>query len=281
MTTQEAFDRLTRPILLVGAGNMGGALLRGWLAAGLGADRLIVRDPSPKQAVAREIAAHGVRLNFTEDALIEADPAAVVLAVKPQLLPDVLADMKPLGGDRLFVSIAAGTKLATLAETLGAGPKVRAMPNTAAEIGRGVTGLVANDEVSAAQRELATALFAAVGQAVWVETERQIDMVTAISGSGPAYVFYLAECLTAAGEALGLPKEAARQLAEGTVSGAGDLIRVSEEPSAQLRRNVTSPNGTTEAALNVLMNEGGLAPLIRRTTEAAYGRARELGGESD
>jgi pyrroline-5-carboxylate reductase len=180
--------------------------------------------------------------------------------------------------DALFLSIAAGKTLATFSEALGADAAiVRAMPNTPAAIGKGITVCVAGGTASEAQRDLCTALLESVGTVAWIDNERLMDAVTALSGSGPAYVFYLIECMAAAGQAVGLPPELADMLARQTVAGAGALVEASEtESTATLRRNVTSPNGTTEAALNVLMGENGLAPLLRHAIEAAARRSKEL-----
>lgn len=271
--------KLQRPLVLVGAGKMGGALLSGWLADGLSPKQVFVRDPSPSDEAAKFILGAGVHLNAAIDDLAARKPSVVLLAVKPQLMDQVLPDLAPLvAPDALFISIAAGTSLHRLKELLGAEARiVRAMPNTPASVGRGMTVACANALVSPEQQALASELLAAVGDVDWVESEPLIDAVTAISGSGPAYVFYLAECLAAAGEALGLEPALALRLARATVSGAGEMLhRLDDEPST-LRKNVTSPGGTTAAALDVLMGEGGLSPLLRRATAAARDRSRELG----
>jgi pyrroline-5-carboxylate reductase len=270
---------LDRPLVLVGAGKMGGALLSGWLAGGLEPKKVLVRDPAPSPDIARLIAERGIPLNFPVADLAARQPSVVLLAVKPQAMAAVLPELAPLAGpDTLFVSIAAGTSLHRLSELLGEGlHAVRAMPNTPSAVGRGMTVACANARVSAAQRELATMLLAAVGEVGWVESEPLIDAVTAISGSGPAYVFYLTECLAAAGEALGLDAGLAMRLARATVSGAGEMLHQLDDAPSTLRRNVTSPGGTTAAALDVLMGEGGLSQLMRRAATAARDRARELG----
>ncbi len=270
---------LERPLVLVGAGKMGGALLSGWLANGLSPALVCLRDPEPPADVARLAVREGISLNATIRDIALRQPAVVVVAVKPQAMAGVLPDLAPLAGpDTVFLSIAAGTGLQRLQDLLG--PEVhavRAMPNTPASIGRGISVACANKRVTVAQRKTAGALLEAVGAIAWVESEAQIDAVTAISGSGPAYVFYLVECLAAAGEALGLAPELAMTLARETVSGAGEMLHRQGEPASVLRANVTSPGGTTAAALDVLMGEGGLSPLMRRAALAARDRARELG----
>lgn len=270
---------LQRPLVLVGAGKMGGALLSGWLGKGLSPKQVFVRDPAPSPDVARLIAERGIALNFSVADIAARKPAVVLLAVKPQAIESVLPELGRLvSPDTLFLSIAAGTNLLRLQELLGGEiAAVRAMPNTPAAIGRGVTAAFANAQASAEQRALAGDLLAAVGDVGWVASEPLIDAVTAISGSGPAYVFYLAECLAAAGEALGLDPTLATQLARATVSGAGEMLRQLPDDATTLRKNVTSPGGTTAAALDVLMGEGGMSPLMRRATAAARDRARELG----
>lgn len=270
---------LQRPLVLVGAGKMGGALLSGWLDKGLPPKQVFVRDPSPTPDVARLIAERGIPLNFSIADLAARNPSVVLLAVKPQAMESVLPELRALvSPDTLFLSIAAGTSLLRLKELLGGEiAAVRAMPNTPAAIGRGITAAFANAQATAEQRALASDLLAAVGEVGWVDSEPQIDAVTAISGSGPAYVFYMTECLAAAGEALGLAPELAMQLARATVSGSGEMLHQLPDEAALLRKNVTSPGGTTAAALDVLMGEGGLSPLMRRATAAARDRARELG----
>jgi pyrroline-5-carboxylate reductase len=270
---------LQGPLVLVGAGKMGGALLSGWLANGLDAKSVIVRDPTPAPDVAQLIATRGLGLNFSVEDIAARKPAVVVLAVKPQLMDAVLPDLAPLvAPDTLFISIAAGTSLYALKSLLGEDVRVvRAMPNTPSAVGRGMTACYANPLVSGQQRNVADALLSAVGDVGWVDSEALIDAVTAISGSGPAYVFYLTECLAAAGEGLGLEPALAMQLARATVSGAGEMLHQMPDEAATLRKNVTSPGGTTAAALDVLMGEGGLSPLMRRAATAARDRARVLG----
>ncbi|MFN3971229.1 MAG: pyrroline-5-carboxylate reductase [Gemmobacter sp.] len=261
-----------RGLVLVGCGKMGSALLAGWLAAGVPADAAHVMEPAPSDW----LRGTGVRLNGP---MPEA-PAVVVVAVKPQMMGEALPRIAAMGGGAtLFVSIAAGTRIAAFEAVLGAGtPIVRTMPNTPAMVGRGITAVCGNRAAGPGHLALTRALMAAVGQVVDLEGEHQIDAVTAVSGSGPAYVFHLIEALAAAGEAQGLPAGVAMQLARATVSGAGELAYQSPETAAQLRINVTSPGGTTAAALAVLMDAGmGLAPLMARAVEAAAARGRELG----
>ena len=263
-------------LLLVGCGKMGGALLNGWLERSL-AQRLVVVEPGP--GAAGFAGKPGVEVLAAAEA-IAADlvPAVIVLAVKPQAMEGVLpAYRRFAAGGALFLSIAAGKTLASFARALGGDAAVvRAMPNTPAAIGRGIAVACANARVSPAQRALAERLLAAVGEVGWVQDEALIDAVTAVSGSGPAYVFLLIECLAKAGEAAGLPAGLATRLARATVVGSGELARLSPESAAALREAVTSPGGTTRAALDVLMAKDGLEPLLRRAVLAAAKRSREL-----
>jgi len=255
---------------------MGGALLRGWRERGL-AQRYVVVEPGPGGG---EFAGNrDVTLAAAAEALPpELRPGAIVLAVKPQAMATVLpAYRRFVADDVLVLSIAAGKTLGFFARQLGdRAAVVRAMPNTPAAIGRGIAVLCANAAVGKTQRHRAEALLAAVGEVAWVEDQALLDAVTAVSGSGPAYVFLLIECLTAAAIAEGLPAELALRLARATVAGAGELARRSSEPPARLRENVTSPGGTTRAALDVLMGTGGLEPLLRRAVRAATERSRQL-----
>jgi pyrroline-5-carboxylate reductase len=258
-------------LLLVGAGKMGGALLRGWLDRGFDAARIQVLDPQPSPQIAALCAAHGVALT------IPAAPASVVvLAIKPQMLDEVAPALAPfVRRDTLVISVLAGKTIKNLLQRLP-GAIVRAMPNLAAAVGNGITVAVANANVTPAQRNIADALLAAVGRVEWLSDESFIDAVTAISGSGPAYVFYLAECLVKAGVDAGLPPDLATRLARATIEGAGALLaRQPELSAAQLRDSVTSPGGTTAAALAVL-REGGLEQLIVEAVAAAKRRAQEL-----
>ena len=260
-----------RGLVLLGCGKMGSAMLSGWLADGLPAEAVHVVDPAPSDW----LRGTGVAINA---ALPEA-PAVVVVAVKPQMMQDALPGMAAMGGGQtVFLSVAAGTPLASFEKMLGAGtPVVRAMPNTPAAIGQGITAIVAN-LAGAGALDMAEGLLRAVGDVVRLEDEAQMDAVTGVSGSGPAYVFHLVETLAAAGAAQGLPPALAMQLAKATVAGAGALASAAEETPAQLRVNVTSPNGTTQAALDVLMDPAtGFPDLVPRAVAAATERSRELG----
>ncbi len=271
-------------LLLVGGGRMGGALIRGWLDRGLTSpDRLVVVEPGPDAAQA--MAALGITVVPSPDRIgdgVSPGPAPdlVILAVKPQIMDQVVPGYRPLAESGApFLSIAAGRSLASLAALLGdTVPLIRAMPNTPAQIGRGITALCANPHVPAALRDLAGALMAAVGQVVWLETESQMDAVTAVSGSGPAYLFAMIESLSAAGEKAGLPPEMAETLARATLCGAAELAWSSSRPAGELRAEVTSPGGTTAAALEILLGREGLEPLMARAVAAAAQRSRELAG---
>jgi pyrroline-5-carboxylate reductase len=251
---------------------MGGALLRGWLKGGLPASALSVREPHPSPELAALLAGNA----------IPGEPKSpldvIVLAVKPQIMNEVLPGIAPFAGPGTAVlSIAAGRTVGSIAAYFPAGtPVVRAMPNLPAEIGRGITVAFANEYVAPAAREICGALLQAAGEVAWAGDEALIDAVTAVSGSGPAYVFYLAECLAEAGIAAGLPQALAAQLARATVTGAGELLYRSPLTPGQLRENVTSPGGTTAAGLSVLMAEPGLKELIHETVAAAARRSREL-----
>ncbi|MDP4021438.1 pyrroline-5-carboxylate reductase [Methylobacterium sp. NEAU 140] len=263
-------------LTLAGAGKMGGAMLAGWIEAGLDPRATAVVDPSPSPEIAALCAARGIRLNPEAP-----EPAAVlVLAIKPQGLEAAARALdRMIGDDTLVVSILAGKTVADLTARLPrARAVVRAMPNLPASIGRGATGAFAAPGVSAGQRAVADALLAATGTVAWLDAEAAVDAVTAVSGSGPAYVFLLAETLAEAGIAAGLAPEVARALARATVSGAGALLDASEAEPDALRRAVTSPGGTTAAALDVLMRGDGLAPLMREAVAAAQRRAAELAG---
>ncbi|MES2665001.1 MAG: pyrroline-5-carboxylate reductase [Pseudomonadota bacterium] len=259
-------------LVLLGCGKMGTALLTGWLAAGVPAASVWVIEPQPTDW----LKTLGVHLNEG----VPPAPAVALLAVKPQMMGAALPALQALGNGRtLFVSIAAGTTIARFEAVLGADtPIVRTMPNTPAMVGRGITAICGNAATTAADLDLAEALMAAVGQVVRLEDEHQIDAVTGVSGSGPAYVFHLIEAMAQAGVAQGLGPDVAMQLARATVCGAGELAFQSPETAAQLRLNVTSPGGTTAAALAVLMDaDTGLAPLLARAVKAATDRGRELG----
>jgi pyrroline-5-carboxylate reductase len=277
-TTKDAptLANLSGTVLLAGAGKMGSAMLEGWLALGLDARRVAVLEPQPTRELAA-LTARGLRLNPSRDAVGEV--AAAVVAVKPQVAPEVLPALAPfLGTTTVVVSIMAGRTLAFLSGALPGAPLVRAMPNTPAAIGRGITVAVANAAVTQPQRAHVDALLSAVGTVEWIADEALMDAVTALSGSGPAYVFLLAECMAQAGAAAGLPGALAATLARATVAGAGELLHRSPLDAATLRQNVTSPGGTTAAALEVLMAADGLAPLMTKAIAAATRRSRELAG---
>ncbi len=262
-------------LVLAGAGKMGGAMLRGWLDAGAAAAQIAVVDPQPAPDMLALAADQGFSIHPDASELNEV--AIVVLAVKPQILDAAAATLSSLMTSKpLVVSIAAGKTVADITEALGNAPVVRSMPNTPASVGRGITAAYAGSHVSSEQRDLATALLKAVGDVVWLDDENLMDAVTAVSGSGPAYVFWLAECMAAAGRELGLPDDLADALARATVSGAGELMHQAAEPASTLRENVTSPGGTTAAALAVLMADDGLKPLMAKALTAARDRAREL-----
>ncbi len=258
-------------LVLLGCGKMGSAMLAGWLDRGLPKTSVWVIDPYPSDW----LKAQGVHLN----ADLPGTPAIVLVAVKPQMMGTALPTLQAMGnGTTVFVSVAAGTTIATFEKTLGRQtPIVRAMPNTPAAIGQGITAIIGNDHVSPKGMDEAEALLAAVGDVVRLDEEAQIDAVTGVSGSGPAYVFHLIETMAAAGVAQGLNADLSLQLATATVAGAGALAKASTDGPAQLRINVTSPNGTTQAALDVLMDEkDGFPALLKRAVAAAADRSREL-----
>jgi len=260
-------------IVLAGAGKMGGAMLSGWLARGLDAKRVVVIEPHPSNEVSA-LTTKGIRLNPTPTEV--GAVATLVVALKPQTFREAGSMLKSFAGSStLVVSIMAGTTIASIAEVCG-GSVVRAMPNTPAAIGRGITVAVAARSVSADQRAVADALLRATGSVEWVDDENLMDAVTAVSGSGPAYIFLLAEELARAGVEAGLPADLATKLARETVAGSGELLHRSELASATLRQNVTSPGGTTAAALEVLMGPDGLQSLLTRAVAAATRRSREL-----
>ena len=259
-----------RGLVLLGCGKMGSAMLAGWLGRGLPASSVWVQDPAPSEWVK----ATGVHVN----ADLPVSPAVVLIAVKPQMMGDALPDIAAFGGgDTVFISVAAGTPLSAFEEAFGAtSPIVRAMPNTPAAVGRGITAMCANPAGQGALDD-AEMLLSAVGDVVRLDDEDQMDAVTGVSGSGPAYVFHLIETLAAGGIAQGLSPALAMQLAKATVAGAGHLAMETAEDPAQLRINVTSPNGTTQAALEVLMDEStGFPDLVPRAVKAATDRSKEL-----
>ncbi len=268
-----------KPLLLIGCGKMGGAMMQGWLEAGLNVAAVKVVDPY-REGVRKMLP------DLAEENLVEkiADlpeaikPGFVILAVKPQMMDQAMADMKSIDcGDAVFLSIAAGKTIGYFEQYFGPDAAiVRAMPNTPAAIGRGITVGCPNKNVSDQQKAVCHDLLTAAGAVDWVSEESLIDAVTAVSGSGPAYVFNLVEALAGAGEAIGLDPELAQKLAMHTICGAGALLEQSDQDATQLRINVTSPNGTTEAALNVLMAGDGLSSLMTRAVRAAYQRSKEL-----
>jgi pyrroline-5-carboxylate reductase len=264
-------------LLLAGAGKMGGALLAGWLPRGIDPQRVLVQDPAPPPEVKALLAKHGLAAYPSIDSLAE-PPAVIVMAVKPQSMEDVLRPLAKMAGPgTLVLSIAAGRTIRSLEDCLPPGTAViRTIPNTPAAIGHGITVCCANAHVTCDQRGQCDALLSAIGEVGWVADEALIDAATAVSGSGPAYVFLLAECLAEAGKAAGLEETLARRLANATVTGAGLLLRESALEPVVLRRNVTSPQGTTAAALSVLMGPEGLQPLLTKAVLAATKRSREL-----
>ena len=266
-------------LLLAGCGKMGGALLAGWLRMGLEGRRVTVVDPGIDEATSAPLRAQGVTINPPPGH--GSPPAVLVLAIKPQTLDTAAPDLARLvGPETLLVSIVAGKTVSDLARAFpGVRAFARAMPNTPAAVGCGITGVVADPGVTEAQRRTVDTLLRSVGAVEWLDDEALIDAVTAVSGSGPAYVFYLTECLAKAGEAAGLPPETAQRLARATIEGAGALMAADPAvPPATLRRNVTSPGGTTAAAVAVLESSDRLAGLMLETVLAARDRARALAG---
>jgi pyrroline-5-carboxylate reductase len=270
-------ERLPSSLILVGAGKMGGSMLEGWLKVGMKPSGVTVIDPRPSEEMTRFCTEKGIGLNPASPSA----PEVLVLAIKPQMLDDAAPALNGhLGPQTLIISILAGKTIGDLKSRLPAASAiVRAMPNLPASIGRGATGAATNAEVTEKQRLTADALLSSNGIVEWLPSEDLIDAVTAVSGSGPAYVFHLVECLAEAGAAAGLPRELAERLARATVTGAGELLFQSDLPPATLRQNVTSPGGTTAAALEVLMRDpDGLKALMREAVAAAKRRAQELAG---
>ncbi|WP_439139180.1 pyrroline-5-carboxylate reductase [Roseicyclus sp.] len=262
-----------RGLVMLGCGKMGSAMLAGWLARGVEPAAVHVIDPHPSDW----LRAQGVAIN----AALPDDPAVLMIAVKPQMMQAALPQVARFGGgSSLILSVAAGTAIAAYEAAFGAGTRViRSMPNTPAAVGKGITAIIGNATATPADLDLAEGLLSAIGQVVRLSDEDQIDAVTGLSGSGPAYIFYMIDALAAAGVSQGLPPEMAMQLAKATVAGAGALAEEAAETPEQLRINVTSPNGTTQAGLAVLMDEGsGLMPLVAATVAAATHRSRELKG---
>ena len=267
------FNDISRQgLVLLGCGKMGSAMLAGWLRDGLDPKSVWVIDPKPSDWLINQ----GVHVNQT----LPSKPAVILVAVKPQLMQEALPQVEAFGStpETVILSVAAGTPIKAYELLLGEQtPIIRAMPNTPAAIGKGITAISANQNVSDAQLQMADHLLTAIGQTVRCEAEDQLDAVTGVSGSGPAYVFYMIDALAAAGRAQGLSPQMAMQLAKATVAGAGALAEASTESPEQLRVNVTSPNGTTQAGLKVLMSDKvGLGPLMEKTVAAATERSREL-----
>ncbi len=272
----------TRPpgLLLVGCGKMGGALLSGWLARKIATGPIHVVEPSSASLAAfrgrTDLALHADVTGIADDAA----PAVVLFAVKPQGMDKIVPAYRRFVRPRtVFLSIAAGRTIGFFESHLGrAAAIVRAMPNTPAAVARAITVATANSRVTESQKAQSNALLSAVGEVAWIDDEELLDAVTAVSGSGPAYVFLLVECLAAAGVEAGLPAELAMRLARATIAGAGELLHRDPSPPAVLRQNVTSPGGTTAAALSILMAKDGLQPLLTRAVIAAAKRSRELAG---
>lgn len=277
--SESVLKSLSGPVVLLGAGKMGGAMLEGWLKLGLPAAQAVVLDPHLPADLASALAARGVTVNPPLEAI--PDPSVLLLAVKPQVAPDALPVVAPLVKEgTVVVSIMAGRPLGFMSGIFGTDAAlVRSIPNTPAAIGRGVSVAVAGPRVTTGQRDLASALLSAIGIVEWIEDEALMDAATAVSGSGPAYAFLLAEAMAEAGTKAGLPAELSHRIARATVAGAGALLDHSELPAATLRQNVTSPGGTTAAALSVLMHaEKGFGPLLTEAIAAATRRGRELAG---
>ncbi len=262
-------------VVLVGAGNMGGALLRGWIAGGMPPSNVAVLDPSPSHQMQDFCSKSGVSVFASAEGIIV--PDVLMVAVKPQMMEKVLPGLGHLvGAKTVAVSVAAGTSIATLSAGLGQAPVIRVMPNTPSLVGRGIAVGCPGPGVTDKHRAYVDQLLTATGKLEWTAEEAQIDAVTAVSGSGPAYVFHLVECMAKAGMTAGLSEALAQTLARETVSGAGELLHQSEEEAGQLRKNVTSAGGTTAAALEVLMESGELAELVERAVLAAKKRSEEL-----
>ncbi|PVB60313.1 pyrroline-5-carboxylate reductase [Labrenzia sp. 011] len=266
-----------RPFVLVGAGKMGGAMLSGWVADGIDASALMVCDPHLSDEMDALLKEHGIR--HVTAMPVDLRAGMVLIAVKPQMMDAVLPSLtSAVASDTLVLSVAAGTPVSRFEAAFGTVPVCRCMPNTPAMVKRGITAVYPTAAVSEESKKDVTRLMSAIGRVVWLESEDQIDLVTGVSGSGPAYVFYLAEALSEAGRQAGLPAEIAEELAVATVCGAGELMHRSGEHPSVLRKNVTSPNGTTAAALDVLMGADGLQPVMTEAVAAAVKRARELAG---
>jgi pyrroline-5-carboxylate reductase len=275
LANDKSLRKFSGRLVLLGAGKMGLAMLEGWLARGLKAKQVIVLEPQPGKMV-KALTRQGLKLNPKGKA---STATAIVIAVKPQSAPEAVPPLAPyVGKTTLVLSIMAGRTIDFLERSLPGSAIVRAMPNTPAAIGRGISVAIGNAKISARQRKLATELLAAIGKVEWAREESLMDAVTALSGSGPAYVFLLAEAMANAGIAAGLPPALATRLAQETVAGSGELLYRSTFGAATLRQNVTSPGGTTAAALDVLMGPDGFDELLTRAIAAATRRSRELAG---
>ncbi|MCP4184460.1 MAG: pyrroline-5-carboxylate reductase [Hyphomicrobiales bacterium] len=262
-------------VILVGGGNMGSALAGGWLKNGMPASQVKVVDPAPSPQMVRFLSENVIRHVVSAENI--APPDVLLVAVKPQVMGEVLQSIKHLVGEHtVVISVAAGTTLFFMEGVLGQCAIVRAMPNTPALVQRGITVACANSKVSELQVEQANLLLGSTGSIEWLTDENLMDAVTAVSGSGPAYVFYLTEALSNAAIATGLPEALAHKLALETVAGAGEMMMQSDQPPAKLRENVTSPGGTTQAALAVLMDKDGFPALLKRAVDAAVKRGKEL-----
>ncbi|MBT5185157.1 MAG: pyrroline-5-carboxylate reductase [Kordiimonadaceae bacterium] len=269
----------SNPILLLGCGKMGSAMLSGWLKEGLSSDAIYIVDPFLDNIRQEFDVINQTQLHVKLDSLPkDLKPSFVIAAVKPQMMDDALEAVKALDlTSSVILSIAAGKTIGYFEDQLGQECAIiRAMPNTPAAIGKGITVCVANDPVNDQQKAISTLLLETVSIVEWIDDESLMDAVTALSGSGPAYVFYLSEAMSAAGKALGLPTELSKKLARQTIAGSGALLEISDERASKLRENVTSPGGTTAAALDVLMSEDGLAKIIRRAMTEAKNRSKEL-----
>lgn len=273
----------TGRLALIGAGKMGTALVEGFVRQGLDSKQVVAIDPEPSSATQARLDQLGVRCETNLDRVTGLNPETVLLAIKPQIFTSAAADIARLASaETLFVSVLAGVTLKTLTNALPAGqPIVRAMPNTPASIGAGMTVCIGNDHAADDHRQRVNALFKGAGSVAWIEDETDMDAVTAVSGSGPAYVFHLVEALTQAGVAQGLERALAEQLARETVAGSGRLLQETGQSAEALRTTVTSPGGTTEAALKVLMHEDGLTALMTRAVEAAKRRSKALAEETN
>jgi pyrroline-5-carboxylate reductase len=269
------------PVLLLGCGKMGGAMLAGWLEQGLGNDAIYIVDPYLDPVRNTFSSLPEIAFNETIEKLDSAlAPSFIIMAVKPQMMDEAITALKSMNVyESVILSVAAGKTIQYFEDKLSADQLIiRAMPNTPAAIGKGITVCCANKLVTQDQKAICTTLLETVSTVEWITDESLMDAVTALSGSGPAYVFYMAEAMAAAGEAIGLPAELSKKLARETVSGAGALLEASEESTSRLRENVTSPGGTTAAALDILMSDDGIVKIMRRAMQEAKARSKELAG---